>query len=246
MNIALIGYGKMGREIERVAKDRNITIKRIFELHDNLHGIALMKESLHDVDVCIDFTTPVEVIKNIAAVAECGKNIVVGTTGWYNRLDEVKKIVKNTNIGLLYSPNFSIGMNIFTKILTTASEYFNMFDTYDAAIHETHHRGKVDSPSGTALALGQTILQHVRRKKELLLETSHHAIKPEQLHITSARVGNVVGKHDVVFDSDADTIELVHTAKNRGGFALGALVAAEWLKGKKGVYTMNDVITLDT
>ena len=120
-----------------------------------------------------------------------------------------------------------------------------MFDTYDVAIHETHHRGKVDSPSGTALSLGQIILKHVRRKNDLLLETSHRAIKPEQLHITSSRVGNVVGTHEVSFDSEADTISLVHTAKNRGGFALGALVAAEWLKGKKGVYTMNDIITLE-
>jgi 4-hydroxy-tetrahydrodipicolinate reductase len=117
------------------------------------------------------------------------------------------------------------------------------YDCYDVGIHEIHHKGKADSPSGTALSLGQIVLQNSRRKKNVLTETSRKEIKPEQLHITSTRIGHVVGRHSVLFDSEADSIELVHTAKNRGGFALGAIMAAEWLKGKKGIFTMKDVIT---
>src|ERR1041385_1257436 len=241
MNIALIGHGTMGKEVEELAQKRNITVKQIFTLENNLRGMALSKQSLKDVDVCIDFSTPTAAVHNIEMVAECGKNIVVGTTGWSDQIEKVKKIVKDRNIGLLYSANFSLGMNIFFQVLSSASHVFDKFDAYDVAIHETHHKRKMDSPSGTAFTLGQIILKNVRRKKGMFHESVHGAIKPEQLHITSTRVGEVVGTHHVVFDSESDSIELIHSAKNRSGFALGALVAAEWLKGKKGFYTMKDV-----
>jgi len=242
MNIALIGYGKMGKEIERLAPERKTTIKHIFTDENNISGIGLTAQALKDVDVCIDFSTSTAVVDNIEAVAACGKNIVVGTTGWYDKLDEIKKLVKEQKIGLLYSPNFSLGMNIFYQMLSSAAHLFDKFDMYDVAVHETHHKGKADSPSGTALNLGQIIIQHLRRKKEIFHEAAHKQIKPEQLHVTSTRIGHVVGIHEVIFDSEADYIQLVHTAKNRQGFALGALIAAEWLKGKKGVYTMKDVL----
>ena len=242
MNIALIGYGKMGREIERLAGERKITVKRIFDIADNPGGTGLTKKSLKGVDVCIDFSTPAAALTNINAVAECGVNIVVGTTGWYGKLKQVEALVRAKKIGLLYSPNFSLGMNVFLELVKVASTRIDKLKEYDVAIAETHHRGKIDSPSGTAMLIGQAILSHVNRKKQLFLETSHDQIPKESLHITSTRVGTVVGKHEVLFDSEADTIELVHTAKNRSGFALGALVGAEWLKGKKGCYTMRDVI----
>jgi 4-hydroxy-tetrahydrodipicolinate reductase len=242
MNIALIGYGKMGKEVEQVAKDRGLTIARIFTEENNTGGLGLTKDSLKTVDVCIDFSTPAAVLDNIEAVAECGKNMVVGTTGWYDRLESVRKIVKEKKIGLLYASNFSLGVNIFTQIVLDASHLMEKYPEYDVSVNEVHHSGKVDSPSGTALSLGSTILQSLRRKKELLTETSHGQIKPHQLHITSQRVGHVVGRHTVLFDSEFDTIELVHSAKGRRGFALGAVVAAEWIKGKKGMYTMRDVI----
>ncbi|MDI6765946.1 MAG: 4-hydroxy-tetrahydrodipicolinate reductase [Bacteroidota bacterium] len=243
MNIALVGYGKMGKEVERVAPEKNIKIKQIFTLENNLRAMGITKQSLKDVDVCIDFSTPTAVIENIKVVADCGKNIVVGTTGWYDKLKEIEKIVKDANIGLLYSPNFSLGMNIFFQMISSTANVFNRFDCYDISIHETHHKGKVDSPSGTALTMGQIILKHIRRKKEMLLETSHKEIKPSQLHVTSTRVGNVIGVHRLLFDSEGDSIELVHSAKNRTSFAIGVLLAAEWLKGKKGIFTMKDVIT---
>jgi 4-hydroxy-tetrahydrodipicolinate reductase len=243
MNIAIIGYGKMGQEVERVAKERKITVNLMLDIKNNLNGMGITEQTLKNVDVCIDFSAPAAVLHNIVAVAECKKNIVVGTTGWFDKMKEVEKIVKDKKIGLIYSPNFSVGMNIFYNILSSTSHIFNQFDCYDVAIHETHHKEKADSPSGTALTLGQIILQNIRRKKELLHETSHKEIKPSQLHVTSTRIGNVVGEHCVLFDCEGDSVELIHSAKNRTGFALGALIAAEWIKGKKGIFTMKDVIT---
>lgn len=243
MNIALIGYGKMGKEIEALAPTRHIAIKQIFTLENNPRATGISKQSLKDVDVCVDFSVPTAVIQNVTSIAECGKNIVIGTTGWYDQLEAVKKIAAQNNIGVLYSSNFSLGMNIFFQVLTSASHLFDKFDSYDVSVNEVHHKHKIDSPSGTALALGQIILQNIRRKKTVLSETSRNEIKPEQLHITSARLGEVVGTHNVKFDSDADSIELIHTAKNRSGFALGSLIAAEWLNGKQGFFTMNDVLT---
>jgi 4-hydroxy-tetrahydrodipicolinate reductase len=242
MNLALIGHGKMGKEVERVANEKGFKIIKIFEVDENADGGAITKESLKSVDVCIDFSSPEAILSNIEAVADCGKSIVVGTTGWYDRLDYVRKLVKEKKIGFLYAANFSLGVNIFNQIVMDAAHLFEKYPQYDVAINEMHHKGKADSPSGTALTLGSTILQVIKRKSELMTETQHGAIKPHQIHVTSTRMGAVTGKHTVLFDSDADTIELVHTAKSRSGFALGAIVAAEWLKGKKGFYTMRDVL----
>ena len=244
VNIALIGYGKMGKEVERLAKEQGICVAKVFDVHNNTGALGLTKEGLKGIDVCIEFSTPAAVIDNIESAAECGKNIVVGTTGWYDRLEHVKKIVKEARIGLLYAPNFSLGVNLFMHLVSHAAHLFDKYPGYDVAVNEMHHRGKTDSPSGTALSVASAILQSMKRKSEILSETSHGQIKAHQLHVSSARIGHVTGKHAVTFDSDADTIELVHTAKNRAGYALGAIVAAEWLKGKKGLYTMRDVITL--
>lgn len=244
MNIALIGHGRMGKEVERLAKEKGLSVARVFDIHNNAGSLGITRETLKGVDVCIEFSAPGAVISNIEAVAECGKNIVVGTTGWYDRLDHVKKTVKEAKIGLLYASNFSLGVNLFIHLVSHAAHLFDRYHDYDVAVSEMHHTGKIDSPSGTALSVAAAILQSMKRKSEILAETSHGQIKPHQLHVTSTRLGHVTGKHAVTFDSDADVIELVHTAKNRAGFALGAVVAAEWLKGKKGVYTMRDMITL--
>ena len=243
MNIALIGHGTMGREVEQAARARKIAVKQVFTIENNLTGIGITPDALREVDVCIDFSVPSAVLSNLAAVARCGKNIVIGTTGWYDKLEEVKRIVEKQRIGLLYAPNFSIGMNLFYQLLGSATALIDKVDLYDVAVREIHHRGKIDSPSGTALTLGQTILQHSRRKREVTFETPHAPLRPDQLQISSTRIGSVVGTHAVTFDSEADTIEMVHAAKNRTGFALGALIAAEWLQGKKGCFTMKDVLT---
>lgn len=242
MNIALIGYGKMGKEVEIVAREKGIKIVSILTEENNTGGLGITRDSLKGADVCIDFSVPSAVVENIEAVAECGKSIVVGTTGWHDKLDHVRKLVKDKKIGFLYASNFSLGVNIFSQIVMDASHIFDKYPDYDVSMHEIHHTGKTDSPSGTALSLGYVILQSLKRKTEILHETSHGRIKPNQLHITSTRVGNVTGTHSVAFDSEYDSIEFVHRAKNRRGFAVGAVVAAEWLKGKKGFYTMRDVI----
>ena len=241
MNIALIGYGTMGREVEQMAATRPVTIKKVFPTDREI--ISINKHTLHGVDVCVDFTSPSATLDVVQRVAGAGVNLVVGTTGWYDQIDDVAAIVRKTRTGLLYSPNFSLGMNLFMRIVGEAAKALQSFDAYDTAVHEMHHREKKDSPSGTALSIGRILLAELGRKRQLLTDPSHGTIPADMLHITSTRVGRVVGTHSVIFDSEADTIELTHRAKNRSGFALGALVAAEWLVGKKGMFTMDDVVS---
>ena len=234
MRIALIGYGKMGREIESIARQRGETIAQVFEI-----GNVVRPESLGDVDVCIDFSMPDAVLSNIRAAVAARRDIVVGTTGWYQHLPELKNEVKES--GLLYSANFSLGMNYFFRLVRRAGELMNGAAEYDPYVHEVHHRQKLDSPSGTALRLARILIETIDRKKEILTQPSVGQIGPEMLHVTSTRVGVVAGTHTVAFDSEADFIELKHVAKTRQGFALGALAAARWLHGRKGIYTMDDV-----
>jgi 4-hydroxy-tetrahydrodipicolinate reductase len=234
MRIALIGYGKMGREIEAVAREQGETITGTFDI-----GNPVDVASLSDVDVCIEFSTPQTVLQNIRVAIEAKKDIVVGTTGWYEKLSEIRPLVKDS--GLLYSPNFSIGVNIVFRVASVAAEFMNNAPAYDAFVHEWHHRQKVDSPSGTALRLAEILIAKIDRKKKIETGKVEGRIDPETLHVSSTRVGTFAGTHIVGFDSDADTIEIKHVAKSRRGFASGAVRAAQWLKGRKGVYTMDDV-----
>ena len=224
----------MGHEIEAAAREQGETIAKTFDI-----GNPVDVASLADVDMCIEFSTPQTVLQNIRVAIEARKNIVVGTTGWYDHLPEIRNSVKDS--GLLYSPNFSIGVNIMFRLVKTAAELMNNAPQYDPYIHELHHRQKVDSPSGTALKLGEILLAKMERKKRIETHSLDRRIDPEELHISSTRVGTFAGTHTVGFESDADLIEITHTAKSRRGFALGAVRAAQWLKGKKGVFTMDDV-----
>ena len=234
MNIALIGYGKMGREIEAAARDTGDTIVEIFDI-DRLADAA----SLAKADVCIEFSTPDSAVRNILTAIEAKTDIVVGTTGWYDRLDDIRG--KTSNSAVLHSANFSLGVNIYFRIVARAAELMNSAAAYDAYVHEFHHRQKADSPSGTALKLADILLDRIDRKKSILGDASHGRIDPAALHVSSTRVGTVPGTHTVGFDSEADQIEITHTAKNRRGFALGALRAAHWVHGRKGLFTMDDV-----
>jgi 4-hydroxy-tetrahydrodipicolinate reductase len=179
------------------------------------------------------------VLQNLRVAIEARKDIVVGTTGWYDHVPEIRKTVKDS--GVLYSPNFSIGVNIVFRLAKAAAELMNNAPQYDPYIHELHHRQKIDSPSGTALKLGEILLSGIDRKKRMQTQALDRKIDPEELHVSSTRTGTFAGTHTVGFDSDADLIEITHTAKTRRGFALGAVRAAQWLKGKKGVFTMDDV-----
>jgi 4-hydroxy-tetrahydrodipicolinate reductase len=218
IKIALIGFGKMGQEINTLCKEsKDFEIVSISFKNKN---DKLDIEGIKKADLAIDFTSRDIVIKNIEAVAKLGKNLVIGTTGWYDDLGTVKKIVAKYKIGLVYASNFSIGANIFFKMIALSSKLFSKFPDYDIYGLEVHHKAKLDSPSGTALKI---------------------ASKIKGLNFTSIRAGGNPGFHEVVFDSNADGITLSHQAYNRTGFAKGALVAAEFIKNKKGFYSFEEL-----
>ena len=242
MNIAIIGYGKMGHEIETIAKAKGMTITTIDPNDNEANFKEINEESMKDIDVCIEFTNPDSVISNIKKITQFGKNIVIGTTGWYDKMDEVKKIIEDAGTGVIWSGNFSIGVNIFFKIIEDAAKIINNIDDYDIFVHEFHHNQKADSPSGTATMIGEILTNNIERKTTVVTEELNRQIKKDELHISSTRSGNIPGTHIVGFDSSADTIELKHTARNRSGFALGALMAANWIKDKKGFYDINDLM----
>ena len=237
MHLALIGYGKMGKEIERLALERGWQV----DLRIDIDTPPVTKEQRERVDVAIHFALAGSLMDDLTPWAEAHKPIVIGTTGWQDQLPKIEAMAKKYNIGILHASNFSIGVNMFFHLVKTAAQLADKFPEYDAFVHEIHHKNKLDSPSGTALSIGRIVLENLKRKKELLSETSHGKISPEKLHISSTRSGSVVGTHTLVFDSSADSIELKHTAKDRSGLALGTLLAAQWLVGKKGIYTMDDV-----
>jgi 4-hydroxy-tetrahydrodipicolinate reductase len=224
MNLLILGRGKTGSLVAEVAAERKHHT-RIVGSAENAACDALTAANLHDIDAVIDFTAPHCVVANIEACVQAGKNLIVGTTGWYAELDRIRRLVEQHKTGLLYAANFSVGVNLFFDI-ARASSAAHRHD-YSGQIFERHHVHKKDAPSGTAIAL-----QHVIR------ETSGHK---EDLEITSFREGDVVGMHEVVLESPADRIYLCHDAKSRRGFAEGAVRAAEWLAGKKGFYDFKEV-----
>ena len=235
--IAIIGYGSMGKEVESIAKRQGFEITNIFEI-DN----PVSDANSYEFDVAIDFSFPDTVVNNIKTLCKLKKNIVVGTTGWNNKQDEIKELVENSGVGLVYGSNFSIGMQMFFRIIDHATKLMNKIDGYDIFLHEMHHHRKKDSPSGTANSLIDTILANVDSKTEAITETMHGQILSDQLHVSSTRGGEISGYHKIFIDSFADTIELAHRAKNRSGFALGALSACNWVHGKSGFYNFEQVL----
>jgi 4-hydroxy-tetrahydrodipicolinate reductase len=237
LNIALIGSGRMGKEIRNHAEKRGHQIISVFDENHRLQ-LDLIERG---TDIFIDFSVPSAVLDNFRIVAKAQKPIVIGTTGWDQHKKEILELANNTDIGVIYASNFSIGMNIFFKMAECAARLFDGFPDYDPFIHEIHHRQKVDSPSGTALTLGEILLEGIHRKKKLQLDKADGKIAEDELHISSTRAGYVPGTHLVGFDSDFDTIEIKHTVRNRSGFAVGAIYAAEWLIGKKGFFSIRDM-----
>lgn len=243
MNIAIIGYGKMGHEIEKVAKEKGITVKSIIDPKaEGATHKEIDEESLESIDVAIDFTHPDTAIDNIKKYCKLKTNAVIGTTGWYERIDEVKKLVEKSGIGLIWSGNFSLGVNIFFRVIENASKIMNHFDDYDAFVHEFHHNQKADSPSGTAVMIGNILTKNIDRKEKIVTDELKRKIEPDELHISSTRSGNIPGTHIVGFDSIADTIELKHTARSRQGFAAGTVIAAQWIRDKKGFFDIKNMM----
>jgi 4-hydroxy-tetrahydrodipicolinate reductase len=228
MNLLLLGRGKTGSLAAEVAAARKHHV-RVTGAKENAACAALSQENLRDIDAVIDFTAPQCVLANIEACVKAGKNIVVGTTGWYEDIDHVRALVEQHGTGFVYAANFSIGVNLFFDVARAAAAALR--HDYSGQIFERHHATKKDAPSGTAIAIQRVI-------RESSGQDSH---KNEDLEITSFREGDVVGLHEVVLESPADRIYLCHDAKSRRGFAEGAVRAAEWLAGKKGFYDFKDV-----
>lgn len=243
MNIALIGFGKMGKLVDQKAKEKGIKVVTTIDPNvDDAQFKEITEESLRDADVCIDFSLPTAAMRNLERVAALKRNIVMGTTGWYDNMDKAKKIVTQQDIGFIWSGNFSIGVKIFFEILKEATKILNRFPDYDVLCYELHHNRKADSPSGTAEMIGNIILEHLDRKETLVTEKLSRKILPTELHVASVRGGETPGTHVVAFDSAFDTIELKHTVRSREGLALGAIMAAEFIKDQKGFFDINDLM----
>lgn len=238
MKIALIGYGKMGKTIERIAQERgHVIVLRISSSNQN----DLIKENLIKADVAIEFTNPESAFENVQKSLQAGLPIVCGSTGWNDKLELARKTCIEHNAALLQSSNFSIGVNVFFEINALLAQMMNAYPEYEVSIEETHHTHKKDAPSGTAISIAERILENLNRKK-IWVKTQPK--EDNELSIIAHRIDEVPGTHSVKYSSAIDDIELIHTAHNRDGFALGAVVAAEFLAGKKGVFNMKDVLGL--
>ena len=232
MRIALIGYGKMGKTIEMLATRRGHSIGlKTNEFSDS--------ENLSDIDVAIEFSEPKSAFQNIERCIEQGIPVVSGTTGWLSRYDEMVKFCENSNGSFIYASNFSIGVNLFFKINEFVSKLMKDHNNYNVSIEEIHHLEKKDAPSGTAISLAECIIESTDITGWVTEES-----QKDMINIDSKRIEDVKGTHIVKYDSKIDLISIKHQAHTREGFALGALFAAEWLIGKKGVYTMNDVLNI--
>jgi 4-hydroxy-tetrahydrodipicolinate reductase len=246
MKLALLGYGKMGQIIERFALERGHEVVLKITI-DNLQDLTVA--NLANADVAIDFSAPDAVVNNIYKCFEASVPIVVGTTGWYGKLQEIKNDCLSSNNTLLYGSNFSIGVNLFFYLNKVLAKLMNNYPAYEVQVEEIHHTQKLDAPSGTAMTIAEDIIENLDRKTEWLNEIVGtpipEIIKNEQLLIESHRIENVPGTHTVVYSSEVDDIEIKHTAHSRAGFALGALVAAEWLQNKQGFYNVADVFNFN-
>lgn len=238
MKIALVGYGKMGKTIERIALERgHEVVLRISSSNQS----DLNKDNLANADVVIEFTNPEAAFDNVRKCLMAGTPVVCGSTGWNEKLEEAYKICLENNTAMLQSSNFSIGVNVFFEINKLLAQIMNQYPNYEVSIEETHHTHKKDAPSGTAITIAERILEQLDRKKTWSIT---QPIVPSELSIVAHRIDEVPGTHNVKYSSDIDEIELIHTAHNRDGFALGAVVTAEFLQGKKGIFKMKDVLGL--
>jgi 4-hydroxy-tetrahydrodipicolinate reductase len=235
MNIALIGYGKMGHIIEEIATSRGHQIVSIIDI-DNKADMD--SDAFRSADVAIEFTRPESAIENIFKCFEVGVPVVVGTTGWLDKLEEVKAEMKKKNGTLFWASNFSVGVNIFNAANKFLAKIMNDYDVYNVSMTEIHHIHKLDAPSGTAITLAEGIMENLDRKKSWKLDTEESS---EDIAIKAVREGEVPGTHIVTYDSEVDTITFSHEAKSRRGFALGAVIAAEFTARKKGFLSMNDI-----
>lgn len=233
MKIALLGYGKMGQAIEKIALSRG-------------HVIVLRKtsdatyEGLENADVAIDFSIPSAAVSNIKTCFDTNVPVICGTTGWLSEYQDMVALCEKKKAAFIYGSNFSLGVNLFFQVNSYLAKLMSKFEQYKVRMEEIHHTQKLDSPSGTAITLANDIIAHSKYSKWVLSDA-----KSDELPIDAKRIENVPGTHTIVYDSDVDSIEVKHTAHNREGFALGAVLAAEWIVGKTGVFSMKDVLELE-
>lgn len=238
MKIALIGYGKMGQAIEQIAERNGHEIVLKINI-DNVEDMTIT--NLQQADIAIEFTGPESAVENLIKCFEAGVPVVCGSTGWLERWEEVKKVCAEKSGSLLYASNFSIGVNLFFELNTYLARMMKDYTDYEVKMEEIHHTQKKDAPSGTAITLAEQIMQHISAKKHWVNRT---VTSSEELEIISERIDPAPGTHKIKYTSAIDDIEIIHTAHNRVGFAGGAVKAAEFLSGKKGIFTMKDVLGL--
>ena len=236
MKTAIIGYGKMGKEIERILIERGHSVELIIDV-DN--AADLNAENLKNIDVAIEFTTPATAYANIVRCLECGTAVVSGTTGWTSRLEEAKALCDSHNGAMFYASNYSLGVNLMLRLNRRLAELMNPLPQYDVRIEEVHHTQKKDAPSGTAITIADEIIERLDRKSGWTLGQTGES---DKIAITAIREGMIAGIHTVSYESEDDLLELKHTIKNRRTLALGAVVADEFLCGKKGFFTMDDLL----
>ena len=231
MKIALLGYGRMGKTIEKLAVERGHSVVKKIDQGDTY--------DFADADVAIDFTVPDAAVDNISMALKSGVPVVSGTTGWLDRYPEMVALCKESNGAFIYASNFSVGVNIFFELNKKLAQMMKALDSYNVSMTEVHHIHKLDAPSGTAITLAEGILEH-SDKTEWILDNEENG----KITIKAEREGEVPGTHTIKYESQVDEVTIEHKAHNRNGFALGAIIAAEWLKDKTGVYSMKDVLNL--
>lgn len=232
MNIALLGYGRMGKAIEGIALDRGHHIVLKISSHQDTIDFS-------DVDVAIDFSLPDSAVHNISLSLNANVPVISGTTGWLEHYDTITELCKQTDGTFLYASNFSLGVNIFFEVNKTLAKLIGKFPDYTASMEEIHHTQKLDAPSGTAITLAEAIINESNYSNWTLDDP-----ESEEIKITAKRIEKVPGTHQINYHSEVDSIEIKHTAHNRQGFALGAVIAAEYIKDKKGIFTMKDVLNI--
>lgn len=240
--IAVVGYGKMGQVIGRIAKERGHQIVVIDPHHPEADFADVTAESLTNVQVGIEFTNPEVVITNINKFNALRVPLVVGTTGWYQEISEVKAHVADAKNALIYASNFSVGVNVFFKVVEAAAKIINKFPEFDISGLDIHHNKKVDSPSGTAMTAAQILIENIGRKSTAVYDKLDRAPESHEIHFASLRSGNVPGTHQIFLDSPAESVNIEVVARNREGYALGSVIAAEWLYDKQGFFKFEDLI----
>lgn len=233
MKIALLGYGKMGKVIEQIAIKRGHNVVLKIDKDDTNYDLKL-------ADVAIDFSVPSAAVNNISHALNNNIPVVSGTTGWLNKFEDIKSLCKQTNGAFIYASNFSLGVNLFFELNKILAKLVTPFEQYSVQIEETHHTQKQDAPSGTAITLAEGIIEESSYEGWTLSPE----IAQQKIEIQAKRIENVPGTHKINYSSEIDSIEITHTAHNRNGFGLGAVIAAEWIVGKKGIFTMKDVLNI--